>query len=434
MTAIHTKQYPPSYYYSSLKYQQEYPTLTESINADVCIIGGGFSGIASAIELVERGYNVVLLESYKIGWGASGRNGGQMIRGIGHELEDFRKSIGQQGIDAISAMGIEANKVVIERIKKYQIDCDLTMGYCDLAAKPKQMKSLEQDCATLNDSDYAYEVKMLDKSELIKQVVGSENFTGGMTDMGSGHLHPLNLCTGEAQAAQTLGVRIFTNSAVQKIIPGEIVQIKTAHGQVKAKKVILAGNAYIGDLAPKKLPNISKKILPAGSYIIATEPLNEAMHKKLLPGNHAVCDMKIDLDCFRLSADKRLLFGGMCNYSGRDPKDIKAALYPKMLKVFPELSGINIDHQWGGMIGIGANRLPQIGHLTDNIYYAQAYSGHGVNVTHMAAKLLAETIHGESDRIKYFEQVKHFTFPGGKHLRSPLLALGMMYHKMLDRI
>jgi len=433
MTAVHTDQYPPSYYFASLKYNTQYPQLTTDLNADICIIGGGFTGIASAIELVERGYKVVVLEAHKIGWGASGRNGGQIIRGIGHDLEDFRKSIGQQGIDAISAMGIEANEVVIERIKKYQIDCDLTMGYCDLASKPKHLKSLEQDCKRLNNSDYAFDVKMLDKNELKQQVIGSDNFIGGMSDMGSGHLHPLNLCTGEAQAASNLGVEIYNDSAVTKIIPGATVTVKTSQGQVNAKQVILAGNAYMGNLAKKTLPNISNKILPAGSYIIATEPLNNELHSQLLPGNHAVCDMKIDLDYFRLSADKRLLFGGMCNYSGRDPKDIKAALYPKMLKVFPQLEEINIDYQWGGMIGIGANRLPQIGRLADNIYYAQAYSGHGVNVTHMAAKLLAEAIHGETDRIKYFEQVKHFAFPGGKHLRSPLLALGMMYHKMLDR-
>ncbi len=433
MTAIHTDHYPASYYFSSLKYKQEYPILTQAIEADICIVGGGFTGIASAIELVERGYNVVVLEEYKVGWGASGRNGGQIIRGIGHELESFRKDIGQQGIDAISAMGIEANDVVINRINKYQIDCDLTMGYCDLAAKPKQMKALELDCQRLNDSDYSFEVNMLDKTELNQQVVGSNNFIGGMTDMGSGHVQPLNLCTGEAKVANDLGVQIYTDTKVIEIIPGDVITIKTALGQVRAKKIILAGNAYSSNLLPKPLPNISNKILPAGSYIIATEPLSNELHQKLLPGNHAVCDMKIDLDYFRLSADKRLLFGGMCNYSGRDPSDINGALYPKMLKVFPELAGVKVDYQWGGKIGIGANRLPQMGCLADNVYYAQAYSGHGVNVTHMAAKLLAEAIHGESERIKYFEQVKHLAFPGGRYLRSPLLALGMMYHNILDR-
>ena len=181
------------------------------------------------------------------------------------------------------------------------------------------------------------------------------------------------------------------------------------------------------------MPKISNKVLPAGSYIIATEPLSKSVYQQILPGNHAVCDLKIDLDYFRLSADKRLLFGGMCNYSGRDPKDINAALYPKMLQVFPQLADIKIDYQWGGMIGIGANRLPQIGRLAKNVYYAQAYSGHGVNITHVAAKLIAEAIDGPSAGFDTFAKVKHLTFPGGKHLRSPLLSLGMMYHKMVDK-
>ena len=428
MIAIHTDKHPDSYYFASLNKVQEYQTLTESIATDICIVGGGFSGVASALELAERGHKVVLLEAHKIGWGASGRNGGQLIRGIGHDLEVFRKTIGQDGIDAITKMGVEANQIVVDRVNKYQIACDLTMGYCDLASRPKHLKALEQDAETLLNSGYPHSIRLLDKDELNREVIGSDNFIGGMEDMGSGHLHPLNLCVGEAAVAHSLGVQIFENSPVISLDKGDTVTIKTAKGQVKAQQVILAGNAYLGDLEPK----LSGKVLPAGSYIIATEQLSDEVYQQLLPGNHAVCDLKIDLDYFRLSADKRLLFGGMCNYSGRDPKDIKAALYPKMLKVFPELSGITIDYQWGGMIGIGANRLPQIGKLDHNIYFAQAYSGHGVNVTHMAARLLAEAINGESKRIDYFNRVRHMSFPGGKYLRSPLLALGMMYHKMMD--
>ena len=432
MTAIHSNQYPASYYVASVKYNHQYPQLSGDISTDICIIGGGFTGIASAVELAERGYHVVLLEAHQIGWGASGRNGGQIIRGIGHNLNDFKKVIGQEGIDAISAMGIEANEIVIERINKYHIDCDLTMGYCDLATRSKHQKSLEQDFEILANSPYGKKLRLFDKSNLQQHVIGSNNFISGMEDMASGHLHPLNLCKGEAQAASNLGVQIFEHSKVSHITPGDTLTIHTEHGQVKAQQLILAGNAYIDDLAPKKLPNISRKILPAGSYIIATEPLSNDIYQQLLPNNHAVCDLKIDLDYFRLSADKRLLFGGMCNYSGRDPKNIQTVLEPKMLKVFPQLKHTKIDYQWGGMIGIGANRLPQIGRLSANVYYAQAYSGHGVNITHMAAKLLAEHIHGETERMYYFEQVKHHAFPGGKYLRSPLLALGMMYHKIRD--
>lgn len=427
MTTVHTENYPLSYYYSTLNYHRRYARLEQKLTADICIVGGGFTGVATALELAERGYKVVLLEARKIGWGASGRNGGQLIRGIGQNLESFRKNIGQEGIDAITAMGFEANEIVIERVKKYQIDCDLTLGYCDLASKAKHLQSLSADYQALKASGYPYDIRLLDQHQVREQVVNSANYIGGLEDMGSGHLHPLNLCTGEAEAAANIGVQIYEESAVVNIEHGEHVKLTTAHGQVTAGKVVLAGNAYLSDLAPQ----ISAKILPAGSYIIATEPLTDAQASGLLPNNHALCDMKIDLDYFRLSADKRLLFGGMCNYSGRDPKDIKAALYPKMLKVFPQLAGVNIDYQWGGMIGIGANRLPQLGRIKPNVFYAQAYSGHGVNVSHLAAKVLAEAITGESERIKYFEQVPHITFPGGKYLRSPLLAAGMMYHKLV---
>jgi glycine/D-amino acid oxidase-like deaminating enzyme len=304
------------------------------------------------------------------------------------------------------------------------------MGYCDLANKTKHMKSLAQDYDSLCKAGYAENIRLLDKQQLQTQVVGSNRFLGGMEDKASGHLHPLNLCLGEASIASSLGVKIFEDSKVIKIEKGEQVKVHTAFGQVVAKKVILAGNAYLQDLEPK----ISGKVLPAGSYIIATEPLTSDVYSNLLPNNHAVCDLKIALDYFRLSADKRLLFGGMCNYSGRDPKDIKVALFPKMLKVFPQLSNVKIDFQWGGMIGIGANRLPQIGRIDKNIYFAQAYSGHGVNITHMAAKLLAEAISEEVKQtdFDYFAKVKHMTFPGGKYLRSPLLALGMLYHQALE--
>ncbi|MEW6998756.1 NAD(P)/FAD-dependent oxidoreductase [Colwelliaceae bacterium BS250] len=426
MTAIHTEQYPQSYYVASKNKQLNFPVLTESITTDVCIVGAGFSGIATALELAERGVSVVVLEAFKVGWGASGRNGGQLIRGIGHDLDAFRSSIGQEGIDAITGMGVESVQTVVDRVNKYNINCDLSMGYCDVANRVKDVKILEQSYQYLQDSQYPHPIKMLDQQQVQQRVVGSATVYAGLEDMGSGHLHPLNLCIAEAEIATALGAQIFEYSKVLKIEKGSTNVIHTEQGQVTAKTLILTGNAYLGDLEPK----LSGKVLPAGSYVIATEPLSDELSHKLMPGNHAVCDQRVDLDYFRLSADKRLLFGGMCNYSGRDPSSIIAALQPKMLKVFPELEHTKIDYHWGGMIGIGANRLPQIGRLQSNVYYAQAYAGHGVNVTHMAAKLLAESICAESNRIGVFEQVKHITFPGGKYLRSPLLALGMAYHKL----
>lgn len=425
----HTQGHPNSWYAATLAYHNQYPTLTADVEADVCVIGGGLSGVNTALELAERGHSVVLLEARQIGWGASGRNGGQLIRGLGHGLEPFRKQIGQEGIDAITGMGLEAVEIVRERVAKYDIDCDLVWGYADLANNAGHMKGLQEDYDSLKALKYRHHIEMLPK-ERMSEIVGSDQYVGGMIDMGSGHLHPLNLVLGEAQAAANLGVQIFENSEVIDIKQGHPLVITTAQGKVTAQKTVICGNAYVGELNRK----LGGKVLPAGSYVIATEPLDDAMAKKVLPQNMAVCDQKLALDYFRLSKDNRLLFGGLCNYSGRDPKSIEGVLKPHLEAVFPYLKDIKVDYQWGGMIGIGANRLPQIGRLQSNIYYAQAYSGHGLNATHMAARLIAESIHDESNRIAVFEKVSHMTFPGGRYLRSPLLATGMLYKRVMEML
>jgi glycine/D-amino acid oxidase-like deaminating enzyme len=260
------------------------------------------------------------------------------------------------------------------------------------------------------------------------QVVGSDNYIGGLIDMGSGHVHPLNLVVGEASAALAMGVKIFENSKVTDIQYGATHRVTTEQGSIECDTLVICGNAYVAGLNPK----LEGQVLPAVSYIIATEQLTDEQCQRILPQNMAVCDQRVALDYYRLSADNRLLFGGLCNYSGRDPKSIVATLKPHMDLVFPELNNTKIDYQWGGMIGIGANRMPQIGKLQENVYFAQAYSGHGVNATHMAAKVIAEHIHKESDRLKHFETIRHMQFPGGRLFRSPMLAAGMLYHRAKD--
>ena len=425
-----TGEHAASYYAASSHPQPDHPLLQGELQADVCVVGGGFSGLNTAIELAERGLSVVLLEAHKIGWGASGRNGGQLIRGVGHGLEQFANVIGNDGVRQLKLLGLEAVEIVRQRVERYAIDCDLTWGYCDLANKPRDLLSLTADAEELRSLGYRHHLQLLQASEM-HSVVGSDRYVGGMIDMGSGHLHPLNLALGEAAVAKTLGVRLFERSAVTRIDYGPQVKVHTAQGSVAAKTLVLACNAYLNDLNPQ----LSGKILPAGSYIIATEPLSDAQAHELLPQNMAVCDQRVTVDYFRLSADRRLLFGGACHYSGHDPQDIAAYMQPKMLQVFPQLAGVKIDYQWGGMIGIGANRLPQIGKLADqpNVYYAQAYAGHGLNATHLAGRLLAEAIAGQhSAGFDLFAKVPHMTFPGGKHLRSPLLALGMLWHRLLE--
>ena len=419
-----------SYYAATANQPLEFAPLLGEQRADVCIIGGGFSGLNTAIELAERGLSVVLLEAHRIGWGASGRNGGQLIRGVGHDVEQFQSVLGDEGVDSLKRMGFEAVDIVRERIERYVIDCDLTWGYCDLATKQRHLDGFEADYADLQRLGYPHPLRRVPK-EAMREVIGSDRYVGGLIDMGSGHLHPLNLALGEAAAARSLGVQLYERSAVERVDYGGQVRVHTAQGSVRANQLVLAGNAYLGSLNK----SLAGKVLPAGSYIIATEPLPEAVRQELLPQNMAVCDQRVALDYFRLSADSRLLFGGACHYSGRDPKDIAAYMQPKMLEVFPQLRDTRIDFQWGGMIGIGANRLPQIGRLPDqpNVYYAQAYAGHGLNATHLAGRLLGEAMTGQLEgRFDLFSRVPHPTFPGGQRLRSPLLALGMLWHRLKD--
>ena len=427
---VQRSQHTASYYAASSLPQPDHPVLQGEHVADVCVVGGGFTGLNTALELAERGMSVILLEAHKIGWGASGRNGGQLIRGVGHGLEQFEGIIGKDGVRQMKLMGLQAVEIVRQRVERFNIACDLTWGYCDLANKPRDLEGFAEEADELRSLGYRHETRLLQANE-VRSVVGSDRYVGGFVDMGSGHLHPLNLALGEAGAAAQLGVKLFEHSAVTRIDYGPQVRVHTAQGSVRANSLVLGCNAYLKDLNPQ----LSGKVLPAGSYIIATEPLSEAQAHALLPQNMAVCDQRVALDYYRLSADRRLLFGGACHYSGRDPQDIAAYMRPKMLEVFPHLKDVKIDFQWGGMIGIGANRLPQIGRLPDqpNVYFAQAYSGHGVNATHLAGKLLAEAISGQhSDGFDLFANVPHITFPGGKYLRSPLLALGMLWHRLKE--
>ncbi|WP_104910553.1 FAD-binding oxidoreductase [Pseudomonas sp. LG1D9] len=421
-----------SYYLASANAMPERPALAEDLSADVCVIGGGFTGVNTAIELAQRGLSVILLEARRIGWGASGRNGGQLIRGIGHDVSGFARHVGEEGVRYLQRAGIDSVALVGERIREHSIDCDLRWGFCELANTPAQFAAFKGEQQSLGALGYKPETRLVAAQDMA-QVVGSERYAGGLVDMGSGHLHPLNLVLGEARVAEALGVRIFEQSPALQLSHGDTVQVRCASGTVRAASLVLACNAHLEELEPR----LSGKVLPAGSYIIATEPLPAALADELIPQNLALCDQKVGLDYYRLSADRRLLFGGACHYSGRDPVDIAAYMRPKMLKVFPQLATTAIEFQWGGKIGITANRFPQVGRLQQypNVFYAQGYSGHGLNVTHWCARLLAEAIHaGHSQGLETFSRVPHMTFPGGKALRSPLLALGMLWYRLREML
>ncbi|MDH3304256.1 MAG: FAD-binding oxidoreductase [Gammaproteobacteria bacterium] len=417
-----------SYYAATANVDTNFARLEGEHRCDVVIVGGGFTGVSAMLHLAERGYDVMLLEANRIGWGASGRNGGQLIDGFVEE-DKIEQRLGADAAKVAYEMGLECRDIVIERIEKYAIDCDLKYGYLDLALRDSDMRDFERTIDAKIKAAYPHAVRLIRKEEM-QEYIGSDRYLGGLVNLGNGHLHPLNLCIGEALAAENLGARIFERSAVTRIRNGAAPQVQTATGTVRAGKILLAGNAYLGGVESK----LSGSVIPAGSYIIATAPLSHALARNLLPHDMACCDQRAALDYFRLSADKRLLFGGMCNYSGRVPRSIAGALRPKMLKVFPQLADTRIDYEWGGNIAISVNRIPQLGRIENNTYFAQGYSGHGVAPTHLAGKILADIVAGDSEQFDVFSKIRHRRLPGGRWFANPALALGMLYLRVKDRL
>jgi len=423
-------EHTESYYAATANEQTQYPSLEGEHHTDVVVVGGGFTGVNTALELAERGYSVTLLEANRLSWGATGRNGGQIIGGIGHSLEQFEKSIGREGVRAIYDMGVECCDIIRQRVERYEIDCDLTWGYCDVALKPRHMREFEAEQRYQQRMGYPHSLEMLDRNQLQSEV-RSDRYLGGMLNRtGNGHCHVLNLCLGEANAAAKLGVNIYEQSRVTRVVEGESPAVHTHKGVVKATHVVLCGNAYLDNLVPK----LARKVLPSNSSVIATEPLTQQQADALMPGNRAVCDPRTALDYYRLTADRRLLFGGLSNYTGREPTNLKGVMREKMLKVFPQLEGVRIDYGWSGQMGIGMNRMPQLGRLKGNVYYIQAYAGHGVAPTHMMGRITAQMIAGQAERFDVFGKIEHWSFPGGRWLRTPSFALGMMYYKLLDEL
>ncbi len=422
------QEHTRSYYAATVNEVTDYPELTGSHETDVCVVGGGFTGVATALTLAERGYRVAIVEANRIGWGASGRNGGQLINGISG-LRKVAKANGDRADDLLWDLAWRGHSIVRERIEKYGIQCDFKEGFVEVALKDRQVADLEAYAAERERRNWPYRYELWNREET-QERLGTEAYIGGFACYRDGHLHPLNLCVGEARAAANLGVSIFEQSPVTGIVHGERPVVKTEHGEIRADAVVLAGNAY-GRLEPKHLSNL---VFPAGSYIIATEPLDEATVQRINSRDVAVCDVNEVVDYYRLSADRRLLYGGACNYSGREPRSIEAYIRPRMLKVYPELEDKRIDFQWGGKIGIVLNRVPAVGRIHGNVYYSQGYSGHGVNASHILGEVVADAICGTLETFDMFAGIKHFRIPGSQWLGNQIIALGMLYYKMKDRL
>ncbi|UUT23747.1 FAD-binding oxidoreductase [Pseudomonas sp. T8] len=421
----------PSYYSATLNDETAYPPLQGQVSVDVVIIGGGFTGVASAVELAEKGLKVALVESHKIGWGATGRNGGQVTGSLsGDEAmrKQMRRTLGDEVDDFIWQLRWRGHRIIRQRVDKYAIACDLKHGHLHAAYKPSHLAGLRADYEEAVRRGMGDEVSLLDQQQL-REVLDSPLYHGAIKNTRNLHLHPLNLCIGEARAAESLGALIFEHSEVLQIVHGERPAVITAQGRIDARQVLLAGDVY-HKLEPKQLKG---KIFPAMGGIVTTAPLGD-LAKRLNPQDLAVYDCRFVLDYYRMTADGRLLFGGGANYSGKDSRDIAGELRPCIERTFPALKGAAIDFQWSCAMGIVINRIPQLGKLSDNVWYCQGYSGHGIATSHIMGEIMAQAITGHLGDYDTFAACQHIRVPFGDHLGNPMLAAGMWYYQMLERL
>ena len=418
-----------SWYAASANPSTLHEPLRGEATADVCVVGGGIAGCSTALHLAERGYRVVLLEGKRIAWGASGRSGGQAIVGYACSQDKLVSQVGRDDARKMFDISVEANELLRHLVARHGIDCDLLWGHLHTALKPRQVTDLlaHQDELV---REYGYEgTRWLDRAELGK-VLDTDRYIGGLRDDRSGHLHPLNYTLGLAAAAEAAGVKIHEQSTVVGVEHGTPVRLRTGDGaSVRASHVALCCNAYIDEKISKHLRD---RIMPVGTYIIATESLGKARIESLLRENVAVSDVNFVLDYFRRSRDHRVLFGGRVSYSGRDARNTANATRVRMLNVFPSLADAGIEYAWGGHVDITMTRAPDFGRLAPNVYYLQGFSGHGIALTGMAGKLVAEAIAGQAERFDLFTKLKHRDFPGGPALRTPALVLAMLWFRLKD--
>jgi gamma-glutamylputrescine oxidase len=434
---MHDTGFAASYYAASAHSVEPWPTLQGEVQADVCIMGAGYTGLSAALHLCEQGYSVVVLEATRVAQGASGRNGGQVCVGLNlgqHELEAW---LGAEHASQLWRLSLDAVALVKTLIAQYRIACDLKPGILHAAFKPSHIDAMQREAEHLQQH-YGYQgVRFVARDEL-RTMLGTQRYQGAQLFADALHLHPLNYALGLAEAARTKGVQIFENSRAlgyQKKSrnssgTGEYSWVKTPQGTVRAKTLVLACNGYLGTLEPR----IAGKIMPINNFILATEPLGEDLARSLIRDDVAVADSKFVVNYFRLTPDNRLLFGGGENYSSRFPADIPAFVRRHLLQVYPQLESTRIDYAWGGTLAITRNRMPFFRRLEPNLYVAQGYSGHGIALATLGGKLISDAISGSPEGFDILARVPSPGFPGGTLLRWPALVAGMLYYQLRDRL
>nr|WP_281502004.1 FAD-binding oxidoreductase [Loktanella sp. F6476L] len=421
--------YPASYYAATAPQLPPFATAKGAITCDVCVVGGGYTGLSAALHLAEKGYDVVLLEAQRVGFGASGRNGGQVATGQRVEMDSVEKMVGMGPAKALWDLSLDSVQLVKDLIKQHDMDVPFHDGVIEAAHRARFVPDYHAYAAHL-ERVYGYtQVTTLDRNAMHDHV-GSPAYHGGTLDMGSGHIHPLRYALGLARAAQSAGVRIFENSKVNNLSRGTPAKITTEHADISASYVVLGCNGYLGALDGK----VAKKVMPINNFIAATEPLDDHTAKNLIRYNHAVADSKFVINYFRLSDDNRMLFGGGESYGYRFPKDIAATVRKPMSEIFPQLKNVKIDYAWGGTLGITMNRMPHFARLAGNVLTASGYSGHGVAMATLSGKLAADAIAGQAEKFDLMASVPTTAFPGGSRLRAPLLAAAMIYYSLRDRL
>lgn len=422
-------EYPPSWYAATAPALPRFPALAGEVEADVCVVGGGYTGLSAALHLAEAGLDVVLVEAQRVGWGASGRNGGQVGSGQRRDQAWLEAQYGRERARALWDMAEEAKALVRGLVARHGIDCDLRPGIVHAAHKAGYVAEYWAEAEKLS-RDYGYAlVEPLDRAGLAA-LVASPGYHGGAFDRGGAHLHPLRYALGLARAAGAAGVRILEGSRVESVGTGTRPEARTAAGRVRARFLVMAANGYLGGLVPA----VAARVMPINNFIVATEPLGEERAAGLIQNDAAVADSRFVVNYFRLSADRRLLFGGGESYGWRFPADIAGVVRPRMEGVFPQVKGVGIDYAWGGTLAITVNRMPAFVRVAPSVLSAGGYSGHGVALATLAGKLIAEAVAGTAGRFDVLAGLPQPEFPGGSRLRWPLLVLAMSWYALRDRL
>jgi len=418
-----------SWYAATANQQLDFPPLQGESTADVCVIGGGYTGLSTAIHLRKLGYSVILLEANQVGWGASGRNGGHV--GIGQRAgqDELEKWVGLDQAKALWKLGLEAVDLVCGLIDDNNIECELKSGNFHVTAKSSELAGLQEEVEHLHKVYDYHNIRYVDMAEL-REMTSGQGFVGGLLSPDCRHLHPLNFALGLARAAVNAGATIHEGSRVTAYSEGDEVRVKTAGGEVRARFLVLACNGYLEKLEPRT----AGRIMPINNYMLATEPLPEALARQLIRDDTSMSDSLFVINYWKLSADNRLLFGGGESYSRRFPADIKGFVRKYMLRIYPELESTRIDYGWGGTLAITMNRMPDFGRLSSQVFYAHGFSGHGIPTAVLAGKLLAEVISGSAERFDVMASVPSKQFPGGTMLRWPGLVAGMLFYSLRDRL